>query len=80
MQPEALQQLIQSKLPECEIRVESDGYHFTVTAISEVFAGLTPVKKQQLIYGCINDLIADGSVHAVNIKTYTPEQWRAIGG
>jgi len=36
---------------------------------------LNPVKKQQLVYGALSDEIASGVIHAVNMRTYTPEQW-----
>jgi acid stress-induced BolA-like protein IbaG/YrbA len=42
-----------------------------------VFEGLRPVKKQQLIYAALSEHIADGSIHAVNIRTFTPSEWRA---
>ena len=38
---------------------------------------LRPVKKQQLVYGALSDQIADGSIHAVNIRTLTPAEWQA---
>jgi len=75
MAPEELQTILQSQLVDCEVKVSGDGYHYEVVAIGERFAGLSPVKKQQAVYGCISDLIVDGTVHAVTIKTYTPEQW-----
>jgi acid stress-induced BolA-like protein IbaG/YrbA len=34
------------------------------------------VAKQQLVYGALSEQIADGSIHAVNIKTFTTDQWR----
>ena len=78
MTPEELQTILQSQLNDCEVKVSGDGYHYEVVAIGERFAGLSPVKKQQAVYGCINDLIVDGTVHAVSIKTYTPQQWSAL--
>jgi acid stress-induced BolA-like protein IbaG/YrbA len=42
-----------------------------------VFEGLRPVKKQQLVYAALSDRIADGSIHAVNIRTFTPAEWQA---
>ncbi len=77
MSPEELQSVLQTKLSDCQVTVTGDGYHYNVVAIGERFAGLTPVKKQQAVYACINDLIADGTVHAVSIKTYTPDEWAA---
>jgi acid stress-induced BolA-like protein IbaG/YrbA len=37
---------------------------------------MSRVKKQQFVYAPLNDKIADGSMHAVSIKTFTEEQWR----
>ncbi|OZG70533.1 cell division protein BolA [Hahella sp. CCB-MM4] len=78
MSPEELQTILQEKLPDCDVQVSGDGYHYEVVAVGERFAGLSPVKKQQAVYGCINDLIVDGTVHAVSIKTYTPSEWSEI--
>ena len=78
MQASELQKFLDSKLTDCEVIVQGDdGRHFEVIVIGEVFASLTPVKKQQHVYGTgLNDLIASGEVHAVQIRTYTPEQWK----
>lgn len=59
-----------------EVHAKTDGSHAQVIAVGEIFAGLSPVKKQQLIYGPLNHAIADGSIHALSIKAYTPEEWR----
>lgn len=73
-----VEKLIKDKLDNVEVNVETDGYHYQITVIGNVFAGLNAVKKQQLVYGCINQYIIDGTIHAVIIKTYTPEEWAAI--
>ncbi|MCB1699327.1 MAG: BolA family transcriptional regulator [Pseudomonadales bacterium] len=73
----AVKQLLQNHLGDCEFHVQGEGSHYDITAIGEVFEGLSPVKKQQLVYGALNECIADGSVHAVNIRTFTPAQWQA---
>jgi acid stress-induced BolA-like protein IbaG/YrbA len=33
------------------------------------------VKKQQTVYAPLMELIADNRIHAVSIKTYTPQEW-----
>lgn len=75
MNPEDVKQRIAAGLPDCEITVTGDGSHFEVVAVGEVFAGLTPVKKQQLVYGTVNDLITSGELHALTIKAYTSAEW-----
>lgn len=77
MEPDRLQQHLQAGLPDCQVIVEGDGYHYQVTVIGQRFAGLSAVKKQQEVYREMNDLISSGTVHAVSIKTFTPEEWQA---
>ena len=78
MQASEVEQIIKQQIENIQVKVQSDGSHYQVVAISDVFAGLSPVKKQQLIYACLNTYILDGTIHAVIIKTYTPEEWSAI--
>jgi acid stress-induced BolA-like protein IbaG/YrbA len=77
MQFEEIQALLAAKFPDAHIEVSGDGYHYDVLIVSEQFAGLMPVKKQQLVYAVLNDKIVDGSLHAVNMKLFTPAQWAA---
>ena len=69
--------LLQNHLSDCEFHVQGEGSHYEITAIGDMFEGLRPVRKQQLVYGALSDCIADGSVHAVNIRTFTPAEWQA---
>ena len=80
MQVDELKALLEAKLPGCDVQVSGDGRHFDLVVVGAVFEGMTPVKKQQHVYAAINDRIADGSLHAVNMKTYTPAQWAALQG
>ena len=70
--------LLQSHLKDCEFQVQGEGNHYDITAVGALFDGLRPVKKQQLVYAALSEHIADGSIHAVNIRTYTPGEWRAL--
>jgi acid stress-induced BolA-like protein IbaG/YrbA len=71
--------LLEAHLEDCEFHVQGEGSHYDITAIGTVFDGLRPVKKQQLVYAALSDQIADGSIHAVNIRTYTPAEWQERG-
>jgi acid stress-induced BolA-like protein IbaG/YrbA len=77
MDADAVKSLVETQLPECEIHVQGEGSHYDIDAIGDVFAGLRPVKKQQLVYAALGEHIAEGSIHAVNIRTYTPEEWQS---
>lgn len=81
MQPDELKQLLQSRLTGCDIEVNGDGRHFAIRVIGDIFAGLTPVKKQQLVYGALSEQFADGSIHAVDqLVTLTPAEWQKRQG
>jgi len=75
MNPEEVQKLIEAGLPDCDVTVTGDGSHFEAIVVGEVFADLSPVKKQQRVYATISDKITSGAVHALSIKTYTPAEW-----
>lgn len=70
--------LLQTHMDDCEFHVQGEGANYDITAIGAVFEGLRPVKKQQLVYAALSDHIADGSIHAVNIRTFTPSQWQNL--
>lgn len=78
MQAAEVKQIIESKLEGCTAFTSGEGCDFQVTVVGEQFEGLRPVKKQQMVYGCLTDYIADGTIHALTIKTYTPAQWEAL--
>jgi acid stress-induced BolA-like protein IbaG/YrbA len=78
MQPDQIKALLLEKLEGSQVDVNVDGSHVNVVVISSVFEGLSPVKKQQLVYAVLAEPIASGVIHAVNMKTYTPEQWDKI--
>ncbi|MEO3877801.1 BolA family protein [Rheinheimera fenheensis] len=76
MDTKQLEQLLIDQLQLTEARVSAEGSHYAVIAVGECFADLSRVKQQQMVYAPIMAAIADGSIHAVSIKTFTPQQWR----
>ena len=79
MDATAVKTLLQSHLPDIEFRVRGEGANYDIEAIGDVFEGMRPVQKQQLVYAALSDHIANGSIHAVNIRTYTRSQWESGG-
>lgn len=74
MEIEAVAQLIRNGLPGAEVEVSGDGSHFEAVVVSDAFSGLTPIKKQRLVMDTVKPQIASGELHALSIKTLTPEQ------
>jgi acid stress-induced BolA-like protein IbaG/YrbA len=76
MQAEQIKSLIEAQIPESQVQVGVNGNHIDLVVISNAFAGLSPVKKQQLVLGTLAAQFADGSIHAVDfIKTFTQQEW-----
>jgi acid stress-induced BolA-like protein IbaG/YrbA len=76
MQPEEIKILIETGLTDCTATVDGDGTHFNATVISPIFANKNRIQKQQLVYATLGDRVANGTIHAISIKTFTPEEWR----
>lgn len=74
MDPQAVKELLEGALAGCTVHVEGDGRHFNIQVVGNIFAGKRPVQRQQLVYGVLNEKIAEGSIHAVNMVTLTPEE------
>lgn len=55
-----------------------EGGHFQAVVVSERFEGLGPVERHRVVYAALGDLRAR-CVHALALKTYTPDEWRRHG-
>ncbi|GAB3011726.1 BolA family protein [Bowmanella dokdonensis] len=76
MQVEEIETILRDALDLSELYVKGEGSHYQVIAVGEVFANASRVKKQQLIYGPLSAQIADGTIHALTIKAFTPTEWQ----
>jgi acid stress-induced BolA-like protein IbaG/YrbA len=74
--------MIQEKLPNAKVVVKDltgGGDHLEAIVVSAAFAGKTRVKQHQMVYGALQDAMASEAIHALALKTYTPEAWDAAG-
>jgi acid stress-induced BolA-like protein IbaG/YrbA len=78
VQTKEIEQLIESHLSDSKAYVEGDGTHFNALVVSPYFAGLSRLRKQQLVYAAVQSQLLDGSLHALSIKTMTPEEWETL--
>lgn len=76
MNPKDIEELLRAALELDEVYVKGEGSHYQVIAVGDMFAEMSRVKQQQTIYAPLKDKIADGSIHALSIKAFTPEKWR----
>ncbi len=52
-----------------------DGTHFESVIVSNAFVGKSMVQQHQLVYSALGDRMRS-EIHALSMKTYTPEQWQ----
>ena len=76
MNPEDVTILLENALSNCQVEVDSQGSHFNVLVVGDLFEGKRAVQRQQLIYAVLNESISSGAIHAVNMKLFTPQEWR----
>lgn len=80
MNPEELKKLIEEAFADGHVEVVGDGRHFSATVVSESFAGKNMIAQHRMVYAALGDRFDTDAVHALSLKTYTPEQWQALKG
>jgi acid stress-induced BolA-like protein IbaG/YrbA len=75
MQPEEIKRLIEAGLSGSEAHVEGDGAHFLACVVSPEFAGKSRLEKQQIVYDTVRAQLLDGTLHALSVKAFTPQEW-----
>jgi acid stress-induced BolA-like protein IbaG/YrbA len=71
-----IEKLITDAVELDEIHVAFDGSQCKVIAVADFLGALSRVKKQQTIYAPVAQVINEGVIHAVSIKTFTTADWQ----
>jgi len=72
-----IKETILKAIPDAVVYVmdpNNDGEHFEAIVIAESFVGLSLVKQHQRVMMPLTQAFAS-SVHALALKTFTPEKW-----
>ncbi len=56
----------------------NDGQHFEAIVVSPQFVGKNMVQQHQLVYQALGDRMRQ-EIHALSIRTFTPEAWSKLG-
>jgi len=75
MDIQIIKTLIETGLPDAEVRVNGDGRHFQAHVISDAFNDKTLLQQHQMVYKTLGDKVGN-EIHALSIQTYTREQWQ----
>ena len=81
MDSKTIEQMICAGLPDAKVVVSGeDGVHFEALVVSPAFAGMSPIARQRLVMATVRPQIESGELHALSIKTLTPEQRSSQAG
>lgn len=81
MNPSEIQQMIEKALPGSNVQVQDlvgDGDHLQAIVVSSLFEGKGLLQQHQMVYGALKETLKE-KLHALALKTYTPEQWEKLG-
>lgn len=54
-----------------------DGQHFEAVIVSQQFVGKSRVQQHQLVYQALGERMRE-EIHALSMRTYTPEVWAGM--
>ncbi len=77
MNADTLKTLLETRLPDAEVIVRGDdGVHFEAIVVSSAFAGKPLLAQHRMVYAALGDRVSNQEIHALALKTFTPEAWR----
>lgn len=70
-----IKETIEAAVANAEVHIyDPDGEHFEALVISSEFQGMPLIKQHKLVMNALKDRFAT-DVHALGLKTFTPEKW-----
>jgi acid stress-induced BolA-like protein IbaG/YrbA len=54
--------------------MEGDGCNCSAVVISPIFEGLSLLQRQRAVLTVVSEEIKSGELHALSVKTYTPNE------
>ena len=75
---EQVEAMIKERLPDAQVVIrdmKGGGDHLEALVVSAEFEGKTRVKQHQLVYSALQEALDSEAIHALALKTYTPQTW-----
>jgi acid stress-induced BolA-like protein IbaG/YrbA len=77
--PQQVEVMIKTQMPDAQVQVQDltgGGDHYQVVVVSSQFEGKGLVQQHQLVYGALQQAMSSEAIHALALKTYTPQAWQ----
>ncbi|MBD1864333.1 MULTISPECIES: BolA family protein [Trichocoleus] len=74
--------MIKAALPDAQVQIQDltgGGDHYQATIISSQFEGKGLVQQHQLVYSALREAMSTEAIHALSLKTFTPQTWATLG-
>jgi stress-induced morphogen len=78
MTPNQLKQRLETLAPQTQVEVvdlTGTQDHYQAVIISPAFEGKMMIDQHRMVFGLVQSEVDSGEVHALTLKTYTPEQF-----
>jgi len=83
MTPEQLKSRLEALVPGTTVEVTDltgTRDHYQAVVVSPAFEGKLMIEQHRMVMGMVRSEVDSGEVHALTLKTYTPEQYRRVAG
>ncbi len=80
MEPEQIKEIIEAGMDTDHVEVSGEGGKYEAVVVSKAFDGVSMLNQHKMVYALVNDHIKSGAIHALTIKSYTPQQWAQKNG
>ncbi|ABL01921.1 BolA family protein [Candidatus Ruthia magnifica str. Cm (Calyptogena magnifica)] len=71
---EEIQAKIQMGIKNSTVTMGGDGCSCSTKVVSSIFEGMPLLARQKMVLAVMNEEITNGTLHALSIKTRTPEE------
>jgi stress-induced morphogen len=82
IEPVEVERLIRTRFCDAELELTDltgTRDHYQARIVSSAFSGKSLLEQHQLVYSALGSAMS-GAIHALALKTYTPEAWAKVSG
>jgi len=80
--PSQVAELIRAALPDADVQIQDltgGGDHYQAIVVSSAFEGKSLIQQHKMVYGAVNQAMSTEAIHALSLKTFTPDAWAKAG-
>lgn len=80
--PEEIKETLSKALPVSVVETQDltgGGDHWQVIIVSPAFEGKGLVEQHRMVNEALKSQLGDQRIHALALRTFTPEQWEKLG-